>query len=191
MKHSTMLTALAASLALAAPLAAQNQVSLELRGSLQRPTGDFGDAANGDAGFGGDVFINLNPRLSLYGGYSLENFGCEGCGDDDRFRSKGFEAGAKVLFGQRGAILPWARAGATFHQLEVDNGVIDATSDRKVGFQASVGVDIPLGQVLSFSPALRYQAYQAEFDVIDDAVVAQRDVGFLALDFGLHIHPGG
>ncbi|MEQ9399885.1 MAG: outer membrane beta-barrel protein [Longimicrobiales bacterium] len=191
MNKTTTLAALVAAFAIAAP-AAQAQISLEARGSIQNPTGDFGDDATSEAGFAGAVFFNVSPRLSLYGGYGVETFGCEGCNDDDGYQSKGFEGGAKfILTPTPTGVLPWVRAGATFHDLEVESGAFRATSDRKVGFQASAGVDIPLGQVLSFSPALRYQAYTAEFDVISDNIVAERDVAFLALDFGVHIHPGG
>lgn len=186
----TTLAALVAAFAATAP-AVQAQISLEARGSLQQPTGDFGNDATSEAGLAGTVFFAASPRLSLYGGYGVEMFGCEGCSGDDGFTSKGFEAGAKLNFGRSDAnVLPWVKAGATFHKLEVENGALQATSDRKVGIQAAVGLDVPLGRVLSFSPALRYQAYQAEFDVFDDALVAQRDVGFVALDLGLHIHPG-
>ncbi len=174
--------------AVAQPVAAQ--VSVELRGSLQRPTGDFANDANGDFGLGGDVMFGVSPMISVYGGYGLASFSCDGCSDDEGYKSKGFEAGAKFLFASTRSILPWARAGATLHKLEIQTQGVTATSDRKVGLQASVGLDIPLGETLSFSPAIRYQTWQAEFSILNDAIIAQRDVSFLSLDFGLHIHPG-
>lgn len=185
------LVAILLTAAIAAPQAAEAQISLEVRGSLQRPIDDFNDRANGDVGFAGDVFFHVNRSLSLYGGYGLERFGCSGCSSQDGLTSKGFEAGAKLMAGSgRGGVLPWIRVGAVLHELEVDDGALQATSDRKVGLQASAGLDIPLGDVLSFSPALRYQAYRAEFPLVNDALVALMDVRFLTLDFGLHIHPG-
>lgn len=174
-----------AALTLAAPQQAQSQVSLEVRGSLQKPVGDFADVADGEAGFGADVFFNVNPRVSVYGGYGIENFGCDGCGEDDGYTSRGFEAGAKFIFTRNAGVLPWARLGATFHELELETNAVSLTSDRKVGFQAALGADIPLGDVLSFSPALRYQAFNPDF-----GTAGNENVGFLAVDFGLHIHPG-
>lgn len=174
-----------------APTGARAQISFEARGSLQRPVGDFKNNANGNAGFAGDVFFNVSPQLSLYGGYGVEMFGCDGCSGQDDRTSKGPELGVKLLAASRGGILPWVRVGATLHQLEVNDGALHATSDRRVGIQVSAGLDLPLGQMLSFSPAIRYQAYRAEFPIAGGALVALRDVRFLSLDFGLHIHPAG
>lgn len=88
-------------------VAAQVQVSFEARGSLQSPTGDFGDRAAGDVGLTGDVILNLSPRLSIYGGCGFESFGCDGCPGDNGFDSEGFEAGAKLLFARESRVLPW------------------------------------------------------------------------------------
>lgn len=162
-----------------APAAASAQVSLEVRGGLQKPTGDFGDGVGGDAGFGGDVFFSVSPRLSIYGGYGIEKF-------DSDVESSGFEAGAKFIFASPGSgVLPWVRGGAILHKLE-NGGLIQVESDRSLGIQAAAGVDIPLGNVLSFSPAVRYQTYTPDFDGLDDG-----SVSFVSLDFGVHIHPGG
>lgn len=176
-----------------APAAAQ-QVALEVRGSLPKAMGEFKDAggieATGDAGFGADLIFSVSPNLSLFGGWGQDGFGCQGCSDDDGVVSRGFEGGAKLILGPGDSVLPWLRVGVLVHQLHVDRGSLDATSDAGVGFQASAGLDLPLGDVLSFSPAVRYQQYQAEFDVLGDLLVAQEEVSYLTLDFGLHIHLG-
>jgi hypothetical protein len=193
--RATILTLTALTgLALAAPPAVQAQnVSVELRGSITKPTGSFGDAgginANGDAGLGGDIILSANPSLSFYGGWSREMFDCEGCGSDESINSSGFEGGVKLLMHRNQGVLPWVRGGIIAHELTVDQGGTETTSNMGYGFQVSGGLDIPLGEVLSFSPAIRYQQYQAEFDVIgDNFIVAQQDVKQLSADFGLHIH---
>ncbi len=180
-KNRTWILALATAAAVAiVPSAASAQVSLEFRGGLQTPTGDLDDVADGNAGFGGDIFFNVSPQLSIYGGYGIENF-------DEDINSSGFEAGAKFILSSTGeGVLPWIRAGAILHELEFENG---ATSDRGLGFQTSAGVDIPLGQVLSFSPAVRYQRVSPEFDTLIGSF--EGTAGFFSLDFGVHIHPGG
>lgn len=189
----TMISA-AATLAFTTTAAAQ-ELSFELRGGLNRPLSDFrneGVEARGDAGFAGDVIFNLTPRFSVYGGYAWDRFGCEGCGDDNWLVSRGFEAGGKFIFVDPDlgpGILPWARAGLVANKAEFEVGDVEATSDMGLGLQASLGVDIPLGDVLSFSPALRYQRFTADFDVIPDVLQTEQTLSFISLDFGLHIHP--
>lgn len=193
MRNSILTLAAVAGLAMAGPAPAQGQLSLELRGSLNNPVGDFGDAggleANSQAGLGADLIYNATPNLSVYGGWSREMFGCETCTGDDGINSSGFEGGVKLLMNREEGILPWIRGGLIAHKLEVQQEGVEVTSDTGLGFQASAGVDIPLGHVLSFSPAVRYQAYQAEFDVLgDEFVTAQEDVQQLSLDLALHVH---
>lgn len=174
---------------------AQSRFSLELRGSLNNPVGDFGDEggleATGEASLAADLMFNLNDNLTLYGGYGREMYGCESCGDDEGLHSQGFEGGVKLLANRDEGILPWLRAGFVAHDLTADFGPAEVTSDTGLGFQAAAGVDIPLGEVLSFAPAVRYQTFDAEFDVVgDDFVVTETTVQQVALDFGLHLHLG-
>ena len=196
MRNTLFTLALAAltGAALAHPSTAEAQqgFSLELRGSLNNPVGDFGDEgglnATSEAGLGADLIYSTSPSFSLYGGWAREMFGCEGCADDDGIHSQGFEGGVKLLMARESGALPWIRGGLIAHELTVEDGAVEATSDMGLGFQASVGVDLPLGEVLSFTPALRYQTYEAEFDLIGDEIVAESTVQHLALDLGLHIH---
>jgi len=197
MRTLLVTTLFAAATGLAAPSGATAQaLSLELRGGLNRPVSDFRDrggiAARGDAGFGGDVIFSVGPTLSLYGGYAWDRFGCVDCEDGDWITSRGFEAGAKVLFSTAERALPgrpWVRLGVVANKAELQLLGFDSTSDTGVGFQGSVGVDLPLGEVLSFSPALRYQRFSAEFTPVGDLTVAKTTVSYLSLDLGLHIHP--
>jgi len=112
---------------------------------------DFGGVVDGDAGVAGNVFYNVNPNVSVYGGYPWEQFddGTEGV------TSNGFEGSVRLLLPRESGVLPRVRLGATLDKLDIDGG---PQSDRALGFQGSVGLDIPLGEVLSFSPALRDQA---------------------------------
>ncbi len=186
-------TALAAALAFAAPSAAQGQLALEIRGSINNPMGDFGDDggldAKSEAGFGGDLIYSVSPNLSVYGGYEQQMFGCDGCGDDEGATSSGFEGGAKLI-AYRDGLLPWLKAGVVGRKLQLEDNGFEVESDTGVGFQVAAGVDIPLGDVLWFSPGVRYEAYDAEFDIVDEFVTAEQSVQFLALDLGLHIHLG-
>jgi hypothetical protein len=177
------------------PATAQT-VSLEVRGGLDRSVAEFRDAggmaARGDAGFGGDILFNVTPIVSLYGGYGWDRFGCAGCGEGDWITSRGFEGGAKLLFAASplsGALSPWIRAGVVANEARVAYNGFETTSERGVGFQVGVGVDLPLGAVLSASPAIRYQRFPADFTVIGEGTLADETVSYLSFDVGLHFHP--
>ncbi len=197
MRTLLVTTMIASAVGFAQPSAATAQaVSLELRGGLDRSVSEFRDdggiAARGDAGFGGDVIFSVTPMLSIYGGYGWDRFGCVGCGDADWITSHGFEGGAKLLFAfspLSRTLTPWIRAGVVANKAKVQFAGFETTSDTGLGFQASAGVDVPLGDVLSFSPALRYQRFGADFATLGDILVAKETVSYLSLDFGLHIHP--
>ena len=180
MKYARMIAATVAMFAFAVGGVSAQGVSLEARGGLTFPTGDFGDIADGNAAFGGDVFFNVSPSVSIYGGYQYETF--DDGGDD--LSSNGFEAGLKLMAARESGVLPWVKVGGVLNKLEAGA----AESDRALGLQAAIGMDIPLGEVLSFSPALRYQAWTAEFD--GGFIVTEQSVRTFALDFGLHVHPG-
>jgi hypothetical protein len=190
MKYARILGAAAAALSLAALPANAQQISFEGRGALTFPTGDLGDVADGGAGFGADVFVNLNPSVSVYGGFQYEMFDCAGC-DGDGFTTNGFEAGAKFLMNRESGVLPWARVGLLYNKADYEEGSVEIESDRSLGLQAAVGLDIPLGETLSFSPALRYQAWTADFGAIPDVLGSEQSMRSFSLDFGLHVHPGG
>ncbi|MFO8173564.1 MAG: hypothetical protein R6T96_04720 [Longimicrobiales bacterium] len=177
------------------PMGAEAQgISLELRGGLNLPVGDFSDEAgveaDSEAGIAADLILPIRETISLYAGFGREWFGCDACEGDDGLNTTGLEAGVKfILPSGELPVLPWIRGGATFHKAEFTLGGVEADSDWGLGYQASVGVDIPLGEVLSFSPALRYQAYTADFDPLGlDFLDIEQDISFLSLDFGFHIH---
>lgn len=181
---------------LAAEADAQPRPALEVRGGLNLPTGDFGDSDGLDAeslvGLGADVIVPLSSRVSFYGGIGTEMFDCAGCEGDDGISTLGLEGGAKLfLVSKDRRVLPWIKAGATYERLSITYGDVESDSEWGLGFQAAVGADIPLGEVLSFSPALRYQMSTAEWKPLGlDFIDAETDVRYLSLDLGLHIHFG-
>lgn len=181
-------TFLAIGAAHAAPLAAQSTYpfSVDIRGGYGVPFGDFGDAAGSDWGFGAGAVLSLTPAIGVYGGWGRDTFTCDvvGCNGDDRVRLSGFEGGAKFILPMGGRWHPWARAGVIYHRLELDGGIVDWESDRQLGFQGAIGVDFPLGDVLSVTPALRMHILDFDdADLLDDA-----EIRYFSFDIGAHIH---
>jgi len=192
----TIVTLLALFFGLAANANAQPRPAVELRGGLNMPVGDFGDSDGLDAdalvGLGADVIIPVSPRFSVYAGGGTEMFDCAGCEGDDGLSTLGLEAGGKFfLVPEDRRVLPWIKAGATYERLSFTFEGAEGDSDWGLGFQAAFGADIPLGQVLSFSPAVRYQMSTAEWEPLGlEFINAETKVRYLSLDLGLHIHLG-
>lgn len=143
----------------------RSPLSLEIRGHLAFPTGDLADEfqSGGDletgGGVAGDVTFQLTPLLGLYGGGSWTQYGVEDF-EEANYEDYGFEAGAKLTLPIAGALSPFLRGGAVFHQvrLNVDDDLGDDLDfeDEEIGFEVGGGINIPLGPTLSLVPSVRY-----------------------------------
>lgn len=171
-------------------------LSVEVRGAYSLPIGDFGDdaiqGAESDFGFGGDLFLHLTDGFSVYGGWAQDRFDCAVCADDGSYEIAGFEAGAKVRFARDRGAVPWARAGLVASKTTLEDGEVEAESDRKLGFQAAIGLDLPLGDHFALVPALRFQSIGNDFEIDgDDLPIFDGDnVNFFSVDVGLHLYLG-
>ncbi len=188
-----LVIAAAAAFGLSTPGAVEAQdvrgIALEVRGGFNAPFGNFEDrGAEAEVGFGGDVFLNLTPAFSVYGGWGRSQFDCLGCDNADDLHSSGPELGVKLIAPRRWGVLPWARVGTTYHKLGGTIGAVEFNSDREFGLQASLGADIPLGEVLSLSPAVRVHNWNAPFDGPIDAFSLNQNVRYVSLDLGAHFH---
>lgn len=187
------LTVALATLGLSVPGMAEAQevrgIGLEVRGGFNVPTGSFKDSgAETEMSFGGDVILNVHPALSLYGGWGRSQFGCDGCGGTDDIHSSGPELGVKVIGSRYRGVLPWARLGLTYHQLSGTLASAEFESDRRAGVQASLGADIPLGEVLSIAPAVRFQNWTARFAGPFEMFGVDQNVRYVAFELGAHFH---
>lgn len=137
---------------------AQLAFSAEVRGDFSFPTDDLDDTYEWGAGFTGDLYLDFHETFSAYGGYNWTQFGCDDgstlCTEDAS--TSGFELGLKAKLPVAQQFGPWVRGGVIFHELDLGEG-IDA--DRETGFQVGLGLDIPLGMVVSVTPALHYSSY--------------------------------
>ncbi|CAN5497287.1 hypothetical protein BH24GEM3_BH24GEM3_18620 [soil metagenome] len=181
-------------LILLAPVAlhAQSPLSLEIRGGIAVPMGDFADGAQTGVGFGGTASFQILPVFDVYAGYSWTRFGIDDDGDldgaDVDLTDSGFAVGGRLYLAPIGNIAPWVQGGVLLHQLEIsgsEGGVsASVTSDRGVGFEAGGGVAIPVGTNISFMPGVRYRQYPAQFGDDDDDA---GDVQYIALDLGVRL----
>lgn len=174
----------------AQPLAAQpdgRALSFDVRGGYSFPFGDFSDSAESDFGFGVGAVFNLTNSFGIYGGWARDGFGCDICTDDDQIHASGFEGGIKFLIPSERSIVPWLKAGVIGHTVTFDSGIVAFESDRKYGFQGAAGIDFPLGDVVSVSPAVRVNFLDLD-DPDDDDFLESAEVRWLSLDIGAHFH---
>jgi hypothetical protein len=179
----------ALSLVAVAPRAhAQIPLSIDVRGGAALPQGDLGDdaalAADMGWGFEGSVGLALTPMFSLYGGGSRYVYerGGDDTATDGEFVDQGFHAGAKVsLAPMLMGASPWVRGGVIFHDLEQDDaGATEEDTSTEAGFEVGAGLEIPLGQVLSFTPGARYHSYRQNSDSLGDEL----NISAWSIEFG-------
>jgi opacity protein-like surface antigen len=186
----TMLAATAVLAAAAAnPAAAQvpniTPFSVEVRGGLALPTGDFGEGI--DTGFtvGANATYHLLPLIGIYGGYTYNEFDVGN--SDFKVKDQGFSAGVRLAVPTPLIpIDPYVKAGAVFNQLERPTltGVGDEKSDRKTGFEVGAGVGIGLGPKLSFTPQVTYTKYNSDFSALG---TTSDEVSHIRVDVGLRL----
>lgn len=173
--------AVLATLAFAGGAEAQLPVplSLEARGGVAVPVGDFADRADDAFGFGFSAHFQVAPRVSLYGGYSQVDFDMDDVGAEGT--DSGWEAGARLAFAGVG-YSPWIRAGLLFHDFEMETANAEFDGEDEVGFEVGAGAAFPLGQRVAVSPGIAYRRYSTEFFDLGD-----QDVSYLMLDIGLRM----
>lgn len=193
----TMFGMISCALAVAAPAAAQGMspFAVEARAGFAFPTGDFAadDAVESGTGFGVTGVFRLTPAFGLYAGWDRYAFEGE---DDPEFPGvsaeivdSGLAAGVQLSLPTAGlGLSPWLRGGALYRKAEADVqtgefGSFGSESDYSLGFEVGGGIGIPLGQVLTFTPGVRYRAYQPEYE--DLGVSTEGDVAYVSIDLGL------
>jgi hypothetical protein len=153
--------------------------SFEVRGGLGIKTEEFRPSdvdtrtASGGVGFGANAAFDFIPGVAVYAGYDRYSFNVAidsplGGSVEAEYIDQGFVAGARVapMVSALLGFQPWARGGVLFHDLELTG--VDEESERSTGFEIGAGIDIPLGQVLSFTPGILYRQYSPDFGETDD-----------------------
>lgn len=192
-KYATVLPALALAAVFSLPGLVEAQrtsaFSATVRGGAALPTSDFGDDVDTGWGFSGDIQFAFHPRVGVYGGYNWHDFDREG-DIDGSAASQGWNAGLQLILVPRDGLLPWARAGVVFMKLDGDEAGADFDTDTELGFEAAIGVDWPLGDVLTFVPMIRYVGYEVDGDQVPFTPVNNLDVNYLTLEAGLKFNFG-
>lgn len=164
MKTFVCVAAVAAAAFVASPASAQlrRPVALEIRGNAAIPTADLHGEAETGYGFSARAMVDVVPGFGVYGGYSRTWFGVSD--DDDTsddigdLIDSGWTVGGRVSLPVMTSVSPYLSAGAVFHEIQEEDVDGDPSSD--IGFEAELGVSLPLGTNLAVTPAVNYRQYE-------------------------------
>lgn len=139
-------------------------------------------------GFEGLVHYHLVPQFGVYGGWGWNHFGVgkSFIGSDASFEETGYILGVqyKQSFGDS-PISCYLRLAGLFNHIETENSEGDIISDTKHGFgyQAAVGMEIPLGEKWSLTPGLKFNHLKRDSKF--DDVLKKLDHNYVSLRIGL------
>lgn len=177
------------------PLAAQELetvVTLEGRGGYSLPISELDDrGAESDFGYGAGATLMLGPSFGLYGGWGRDIFRCDPCIGDSRIHASNLELGGKFVVPERERATPWLRAGVLASRSVLRAGTSRFESDRHVGFQAAVGLDAPIGEMVSVAPSVRFNSFTSEYDGLDGGLVdfePETQFRYFSFDLALQVH---
>lgn len=201
MRHLIAALLLTAALPLTAiPIAAQGLLPFTVGGrvGMAIPVDDFASAA--EAGYLTEVAAKFSPLpfVTLYGGYSLAEFGMDSdaavAGLDTKIRDSGFRAGGEVavpLAGLLSGVAPYLQLGALFNRAEVrvrgdGSNTLGVKSDRSTGFELGAGARVKVARRLSVVPEVRYRSYEPQFPTESEMQIDE--LSYLAATFALTLH---
>ena len=130
-------------------------------------------------------FMLRSGLISYVVGFSEHRFGCTQvqCGEAVDFVSTAWDLGVRVNLRQAG-IVPWVSLGASAAlfaaHVETGNDVATEGSDRGWGYEAGVGVLVPLGGPFLVNPGVRYGRSDADF-----AARGTLETRYIVADVGL------
>lgn len=191
MKKSVVVLAAAAAIVGAAQLEAQvvpsSPFSVEVRGGLALPQGDFGEDLETGYTLGANVQFAVNPLLSLYAGYAYNSYSIDGVDDLD-VNDRGFNGGVQLnIPAATLPVQPFVRGGLVYNELEFAVEGASVNFDSQLGFEVGGGVAIPLGPRISFTPAVSYSRWSVDEEELDGSDLDELDVTSVKVDVGLKI----
>ncbi len=163
---------------------AQHNWNLSFRGAADFPTKKLGDATL-KSGFGGEATIGyqLLPNLAIYAGWGWNKFNTDNLFNNPnidieetgyrvglRFASRLGDSKFKYLIG----------AGGLYNHIELENSAGEITEDSGHGFgwQADVGIVIPLGKRFNLTPTVRYQSLNR--DLNNGSIATSVDLNYIS-----------
>jgi opacity protein-like surface antigen len=104
---------------------------------------------------------------------------------------QGFRAGAHIAvpLGMGRSLSPFVQAGVLYNQTRIElsdrSGSLTFKSDNALGFEAGGGLSIPLGRIISITPAVRYRRHETKFSGFDEFGAESITVSYIVADIGM------
>lgn len=168
--QALMAAILVMAMLVASPVAAPGQsspLSFEGRSELVIPIGEF-DEEGLDTGFAFGLvgIVDVAPYVALRFGYSSARFDYE---DAFTVTDAGFFAGPVLRLPGSDRVAFLLLGDVVFNTLTMKGSeqslAISVESDRAIGFGVGGGLEIAVTPRTFLTPAIRYQKYEAEFDL--------------------------
>ncbi len=167
----------------------QDMWALELRPGINYAVNNISDADPG-LGFGAELAIayKLMPHLAAYAGWSYNNFAVEQsfAGTDASFEETGYTFGFQFIHPIGDSDIKYLiRTGGTYNHIEIENnyGDIIIDSGHGLGWQAEVGLVIPLSDIFSLLPSVRYRSLNREIEI--NSVSTNVNLTYISAGIGL------
>ena len=183
-------TAVAAFLVMATVCGAQAQrrFATELRAGPAIPTNDLGNATF-KPGVGFDALLNvgLMRYASVYVGWGWHRFPLDKPLSGGQFDTEqtGYAFGVQLQRPLTRKLGSWARAGALYQHLELENveGSTVSSSNHDFGWEIGAGVRLATASRLAITPGLHYRTFATDLDL--GAGTELVDLSCVALEVGL------
>lgn len=180
---------LVAFLAMPAVSLAQRSWGIEFRPGVNFATKKLVDASlKTGFGFEGIVKYCVVPSLSAYAGWSWNKFAANEsfAGTENDFEETGYTFGLQFTNPFESRNLSYLiEAGGIYNHIEIENsnGNIIADSKHGLGWQAGIGIVLPVGESFQLTPTIRYRALSR--DITLDEVKTPVYLNYLSLGMGL------
>lgn len=168
---------------------AQKSWGIELRPGANFATKDLGNA-NLKTGFGfeGTIKYQFLKHLSAYAGWGWNKFTADAsfAGSKNDFEETGYTFGLQFIHPFSDERLSFlVEAGGIYNHIEVENtnGDIIADSKHGLGWQAGVGIAVPVGKHFDLIPAVRYRALSRDIPIGESKTAV--DLNYVSVGVGL------
>lgn len=170
----------------------QERWSVDLRAGAGIPVDDLGEAElEAGPGFEATVAVRLMPHLWVYGGWGWHQLSSDEplWGPDTDLEQTGYVAGVRwehPLSGEVGqgpAVRLHAGATAEHLELESGDGELIADTGHGPGWEAGVGLTVPVWGSWRLTPGVRYRALSRELPF--DEVTPEVYLEYVAVEVGL------
>lgn len=168
---------------------AQRRWSAEIRPGANFATQKLGGAnLNTGFGFEGSVAYRFMPHLAAYAGWSWNKFQASEslAGSNVDFVETGYLFGLQFIHPIAASRISYLlRAGGTYNHIETENaaGTIINDTGHGLGWQAGVGLAIPLGNRLQLIPEVRYRSLSRNMKI--DNATTPVELNYVSAGVGL------